>query len=83
MLAFGRDYEAKSSIAIWRDRVTERSLIGEFSFQTRFKDRDEITDKCRARSHHFFTSLQSDMQDWLSAGTTKTALIYDAAVGHD
>ncbi len=83
MLVFGRDYAAKSSIAIWRERATERGLIGEFSFQTRFRDREEIPEKYRERSHRFFTRLQVDLRDWLSVGSTKTALIYDTATGHE
>lgn len=82
-LVFARGYEAKSSIAVWRDRATERPLVGEFSFQAKFEDRDAVPEKHRERSLRFYMRLQSEMRDWLAAGTTKTALIYATDAGHD
>lgn len=75
-LVFSHDCEAKSSIAIWRDRATGESLIGEFSFQTKFEDRDDVGRKAQHRTRRFFERIQEDLRPWLSLGTTKTAAIY-------
>ena len=82
-LVFGRGYEAKSSIAVWRNRATEEPLVGEFSFQTKFEDRDAVPEKHRERALRFYLRLQSEMRIWLASGTTKTALIYGTKTGHE
>ena len=82
-LSFGGGYEAKSSLALWRDCSHEQRFIGEFSFQARFPDYNAVAVAAKDRSRHFFSRVQSELRDWVAVGSTKTALIYGAAIGHD
>lgn len=75
-LNFGHGYEAKATIAVWRDRATKSAMVGEFGFQAKFHDYDDIHQKALARSEAFFRAVQTDAPKWLHLGTTKTALIY-------
>lgn len=73
---FGHGYQAKATIALWRNRASERSLIGEFAFQTKFVSADEIHRKAKRLSEDFFRAVQTRAPDWVALGTTKTALVY-------
>jgi hypothetical protein len=73
---FGHGYEAKATIALWRDRATRSAMVGEFGFQAKFHDLDEIHQKALARSEEFFRAVQTEAPKWLHLGTTKTALVY-------
>lgn len=73
---FGHGYAAKATIAVWRDRETNKAMVGEFGFQAKFHDYDDIHHKARARSEAFFRAVQTEAPKWLHLGTTKTALIY-------
>ena len=75
-LDFGHKLEAKATIALWRNRGTETSLIGEFAFQAKFEAYDEISAKAKARSEAFFMDLQREAPEWVALGTTKTAVVY-------
>ena len=75
-LDFGKDVIANSNVAIWRERGTHHALCGEFSFQAKFKRRDELHEKAMDRCRKFFVALQQSGRDWLSLGTTKTGLVY-------
>lgn len=76
VLDFGKGVVAESNIAIWRDRATHRRLCGEFSFQAKFKRREDLHEKAVERCRLFFIALQQAARDWLSLGTTKTGLVY-------
>jgi len=84
---FGHGYTAKASVAIWRNRASEESLVGEFAFQAKFKREDELHSKALALSEQFFKQLQTTAPEWVQLGTTKTALVYglhtETPVGHD
>jgi hypothetical protein len=73
---FGHGYEAKATIAIWRNRASETSLVGEFAFQAKFKREDEIHHKAKERSEEFFRAAQTHAPEWVQLGTTKTAMVY-------
>ncbi len=73
---FGHGYQAKASIAVWRNRATETSLVGEFAFQAKFHRLEEIHNKAKARADEFYCAVQSQAPDWVQLGTTKTAMVY-------
>ena len=74
-LDFGKGITAKSNASLWRQRGDHTSLVGEFSFESKFKRRD-VHEKALARVKGFFLSLQHAARDWLSLGTTKTGMVY-------
>jgi hypothetical protein len=76
VLDFGKGITAKSNAALWRQRGDHKQLVGEFSFECKFKRRDELHDKAMARYKEFFVTLQEIGRDWVSLGTTKTAVVY-------
>lgn len=73
---FGHGYEAKATIAIWRNRASEQSLVGEFAFQAKFDHYSDINDKAKRLSEDFFRDLQNLAPEWVQLGTTKTAMVY-------
>ncbi len=73
---FGHGLEAKATIAIWRNRASEQSLIGEFAFQAKFSHIEDLHRKAKERSEHFFRAVQMNAPDWVALGTTKTAMVY-------
>lgn len=75
-LDFGRGTTAASDAALWRTRGEHKSLIGEFSFQRKFKRGDQVHEKAIERCRQFFIALQKHGPDWVSLGTTKTATVY-------
>ena len=75
-LDFGRGMMTDCDAALWRTRGEHKSLIGEFSFQWKFKRGNELHQKAIERSRQFFIALQKIGPDWVSLGTTKTATVY-------
>ena len=75
-LDFGKGVTAKANVALWRTRGEQLPLVGEFSFQSKFKRRDELHDKAKSRCEQFFVSLQHNVRDRISLGTTKTGVVY-------
>lgn len=75
-LDFGRGVMADCDTALWRTRGEHKSLIGEFSFQCKFKRGNELHEKAIERCRQFFVALQRIGPDWVSLGTTKTATVY-------
>jgi len=73
---FGHGLEANATIAIWRNRASETSLVGEFAFQAKFHRLDDIHHKAKERSEEFFRAVQTHAPEWVQLGTTKTAMIY-------
>lgn len=74
---FGHGLVAKATIAVWRDRPTESSIIGEFAFQAKFDRYDALHAKARTRSEEFFKAIQVRAPEWVQLGATKTALVYN------
>jgi hypothetical protein len=73
---FGHGYEAKATIAVWRNRASETSLVGEFAFQAKFHRLDDIHHKAKALSEKFYRAVQTRAPEWVQLGTTKTAMVY-------
>jgi hypothetical protein len=76
MLDFGDGVRAKANIAIWRTRGEHRPLIGEFSFQIKFEDRQELGAEAMTRAESFFIDLQYAAKDWITLNATKTGVVY-------
>jgi len=76
VLDFGKGITAKANASLWRSRGEHRSLVGEFSFQTRFRRRDELHEKALRRVQKFFVALQDSLNEWVSLSTTKTGIVY-------
>lgn len=75
-LNFGKGVVAKSNAALWRERGNHNLLIGEFSFECKFKRKSELNEKVLERVRRFFISLQEIAGEWISLGTTKTENVY-------
>lgn len=75
-LDFGKGVTGECNAAVWRRRSDEKQLVGEFSFQCKFKRSDELHEKARKRCEEFFGSLQQIARDWVALGTTKTGAVY-------
>jgi len=76
VLDFGKGVTAKANVALWRTRGEHMPLVGEFSFQCKFKRRDEFHDKAKRRCEQFFVSLQHNIRERILLGTTKTGMVY-------
>jgi hypothetical protein len=75
-LDFGKAIVAKSDVSLWRTRGEHMPLVGEFAFQVRFERKQDVHRKTRQLVEQFFVSLQHDVKDWISLGTTKTGMVY-------
>jgi hypothetical protein len=75
-LTFGKGIAAACNVALWRSRGDHRSLVGEFSYQAKFDRKQHIHDKAKKLCEQFYVSLQLDVKDWISLGTTKTGMVY-------
>jgi len=75
-LDFGKGQVGKCDVALWRTRGEHQPLVGEFAFQLKFDRREDVQKKARKRCERFFISLQNDVKDWISLGTTKTGSVY-------
>ncbi len=75
-LDFGKAIVAKSDVSLWRTRGEHMPLVGEFAFQVKFVRKQDVHRKARELAEQFFVSLQRDVKDWISLGTTKTGMVY-------
>ena len=75
-LDFGKGAVAKCDVALWRTRGEHKALVGEFAFQAKFNQREDFHQKAKKLCQQFFITLQYDVKDWLSLGTTKTGIVY-------
>jgi hypothetical protein len=86
-LDFGDGVHAKCNIGLWRTRGEHLPLIGEFSFQVKFKDRNELSTHAMKRFEAFFITLQYAAKDWIALDATKTGIVYrlegNAATSHE
>jgi len=76
VLDFGGGISAKANVALWRVRGDHRPLVGEFAFQIKFKQREDLREKALRRGEAFFFSLQEEARDWIALGATKTGVVY-------
>jgi hypothetical protein len=86
-LDFGKGQVGKCDVALWRTRGEHQPLVGEFAFQVKFDSREDVHQKAKKRCEQFFISLQQEVEDWISLGTTKTGMVYrlkgNAPQGHE
>lgn len=75
-LGFGHGVHAKTSIAVWRNRQHERAICGEFSFQAKYDRLQDLHKDSINRGIAFYKELQLDAYEWVTLGTTKTAIVY-------
>ncbi len=75
-LDFGKGVEGHCNVALWRTRGEHTPLVGEFAYQLKFNRKDQVHDKPKKLSEQFFISLQQEVKDWISLGTTKTGMVY-------
>ena len=75
-LDFGKGQVGKCDVALWRTRGEHQSLVGEFAFQVKFDSREDVHRKAKKCCEQFFISLQHEVKDWISLGTTKTGMVY-------
>jgi hypothetical protein len=75
-LDFGKGVEGHCNVALWRNRGDHTPLVGEFAYQLKFTRGGDVHDKPKRLSEQFFISLQREVQDWISLGTTKTGMVY-------
>jgi hypothetical protein len=75
-LDFGKGQVAKCDVALWRTRGEHQPLVGEFAFQVKFDRREDVHEKAKKRCEQFYISLQQEVKDWISLGTTKTGMVY-------
>jgi hypothetical protein len=76
VLDFGEGTSATASVALWRVRGDHRPLTGEFSFELKFKRREDMKQRAMARAEAFFVALQLAAKDWVVLGSTKTGVVY-------
>lgn len=75
-LHFGHGFNGKATIAVWRDRRLEKPLCGEFAFQCKFNSAKELHKSSLAKADEFYRACQLDAFEWLTLGSTKTAMVY-------
>lgn len=75
-LHFGHGVKGKTTIAVWRDRQHERAICAEFAFQCKFDRSEDLHKEPYARAIDFYKTLQLDAYEWVTLGTTKTAIVY-------
>jgi hypothetical protein len=76
IIHFGHHFKGKATIAIWRSRAMEKSLAGEFAFQCKFEELEEVPKSAIKLSEDFYKQVQLDCSEWVKLGTTKTAMVY-------
>jgi hypothetical protein len=76
VLDFGKGVTAKCNASLWRERGEHKLLVGEFSYECKFKRKSELHEKALERCRRFFIALQNAARDWVSIGTTKTGIVY-------
>jgi hypothetical protein len=76
-LFFGHHTTATATLAVWARPVPDKfdPLIAEFGWSYHPVD-DEKGKEADKVADQFFKDIQLPLQDWITTGTTKTALIY-------
>jgi hypothetical protein len=75
-LAFGHHTAATATLAVWARPVPDKfvPLIAEFGWS--YHPAHDEPGRADAVADEFFKAVQLPLKDWLTEGTTKTALIY-------
>ncbi len=76
IIHFGHHFKGKATIAVWRNRALEKSLAGEFAFQCKFDELEDVPKSAMQLSEEFYKQVQLDCAEWIKLGTTKTAMVY-------
>jgi len=76
VLDFGDGITCKANVSIWRTRGEHRPLIGEFAYQFRFQDRNQLSKEAMQRAESFFVDLQYSAEEYIALNCTKTATVY-------
>ncbi len=76
IIHFHHHFKGKATIAVWRDRAMEKSLAGEFAFQCKFEEMEDVPKSAIQLSEDFYKEVQLDCSQWVKLGTTKTAMVY-------
>jgi hypothetical protein len=79
IIHFHHHFKGKATIAVWRSRALEKSLAGEFAFQCKFEEFEQVPRDAIALSEEFYKQIQLDCAEWIKLGTTKTAMVYGFA----
>jgi len=75
-LDFGKGITGNCNVALWRTRGEHMPLVGEFAYQVKFSRKEDVAEKPKKLCEQFFITLQLDVRDWISLGTTKTGMVY-------
>jgi hypothetical protein len=75
-LSFHHHRRSIANLALWRSRGDHHAFVGEFAYQLRFEDADEVRAESLAACEAFFIELQQIAADWLALETTKTGAVY-------
>ena len=76
LIVFGDGVQAHCEIAIWMRSVGE-PIVGELTFSYRVTDENRKQQKAHNKADKFFLKLQTELENWLQIGSTKTALVYE------
>jgi hypothetical protein len=76
-LNFAEGVKAKALISLWRVKRDQRPLAAEFSFQIKYDRTQENSERTRGLlPESFYLELQSRLEGWTSADTTKAYEFY-------
>lgn len=75
-LSFHHHRGCVANLALWRSRGDHRAFVGEFAYQLRFDDANDVQADSLAACEAFFLELQQVAADWLALETTKTGAVY-------
>ena len=73
---FGGEMTTKANLAIWRNRMTQEPLLGEYAHQLKFRESSGFHAEALELSETFYLKLPDAAHEWIADGTTKTAMIY-------
>lgn len=75
-LTFETGHRSTVNVALWRTRGERRPLVGELSFQIKFKPDEDVTRLDLGRGRNFFEQVLWEARDWMQIGATKTGVVY-------
>jgi hypothetical protein len=76
LLDFGKGITAMANVTLWRRCGDHLPIVGEFSYEIKFKPGAELDGKAMARCEQFFVVLQEAAEEWILFGSTKTGIVY-------
>lgn len=75
-LTFETGHRSVVNVALWRTRSERRPLVGELSFQIKFKAGEDVSSLDLGRGRSFFEQVLWAARDWTQIGATKTGVVY-------